>query len=126
MPLPLEYVMKLGSKSFPDWSWDFVLSVAVISASFVAGLVVFLILAVPLTNPVWYNSVYYSLQANDVGEWLPNRSFFNKNIPKTSVRGIDRYRRIFNVYLGYFFQRPHPQLYVILPVTEWHFEVKYF
>ncbi|CAH3128465.1 unnamed protein product [Pocillopora meandrina] len=40
----------------------------IISASFVAGLVVFLILAVPLTNPVWYNSVYYSLQANDVGE----------------------------------------------------------
>lgn len=40
----------------------------IISASFVAGLVVFLILAVPLTNPVWYNSVYYSLQANDGGE----------------------------------------------------------
>jgi len=30
-----------------------------ISATFVAGLVLFLLLAVPLTNPAWYNSVYY-------------------------------------------------------------------
>ncbi|KAJ7357410.1 CAAX prenyl protease [Desmophyllum pertusum] len=30
-----------------------------ISGSFVAGLVLFLVLAVPLTNPSWYNSVYY-------------------------------------------------------------------
>jgi len=33
-----------------------------ISASFVAGLVLFLVLALPLTNPSWYNSVYYTLQ----------------------------------------------------------------
>ncbi|XP_068731602.1 CAAX prenyl protease 2-like isoform X1 [Montipora capricornis] len=30
-----------------------------ISASFVAGFLLFLVLALPLTNPSWYNSVYY-------------------------------------------------------------------
>lgn len=34
----------------------------VISASFLAGLVLFLVLALPLTNPTWYNSIYYQQQ----------------------------------------------------------------
>ena len=34
----------------------------VISASFLAGLILFLVLALPLTNPTWYNSIYYQQQ----------------------------------------------------------------
>ncbi|XP_074632184.1 CAAX prenyl protease 2-like [Acropora palmata] len=33
-----------------------------ISASFLAGLILFLVLALPLTNPTWYNSIYYQQQ----------------------------------------------------------------
>ena len=56
---------------------------AVITASFLIGLILFLVLALPLTNPSWYHSVYYQEQLQD-GWWRTSRKGITTNTLRQS------------------------------------------
>lgn len=56
---------------------------AVITASFLIGLILFLVLALPLTNPSWYHSVYYQEQLQD-GWWRTSRKGITTNTLRKS------------------------------------------
>lgn len=74
---------------------------AVITASFFIGLILFLVLALPLTNPSWYHSVYYQEQLQD-GWWRTSRKGITTNIlwqSKLNSRGSNRLKVCFRPHL---------------------------